>query len=272
MTNLPATHAHLRLPEFPKVLEPRREWLEANVRPAWLLRAVESQSIQEGDSFLGGNAPYLPEGEAWPTCPHCTREMGFVMQVNLAPFVGVLKFVQPGTFQFWNCWYCLPSGDAYADARQLRTHSKSYRADFISYGSSSHLARWYVGKALSLGTAHGAEQNYSGPILLSPEPYLSLPHPFDDGLDGWDSEEIDVYWEVSDQYWNRETISQVGGYPSWMQDGTTPRDPTTGEPTAFALALGTGDTGVIWGDTGFYYFFASNNGDLSEPFVLEQTT
>lgn len=52
----------------------------------------------------------------------------------------------------------------------------------------------------------------------------------------------------------------------------TPRDLNTGQPTVFAVALGTGDTGVMWGDTEFYYFFASTNGDLSEPFVLEQTT
>lgn len=190
------------------------------------------------------------------------------MQVNLAPFVGVLKGVRPGTFQFWNCWYCVPSGDAHADARQLRT----YQDGFTSYGSSRHLARWYAGETLGNGKVHTTEQNYSGPVLLRPEPFLSLPQPFDEGLTDWTQEEANAYWDALDQQWNRESITQVGGYPSWVQGSTTPLDPTTGQPSVFVLALGTGDTGVMWGDTGFYYFFVPTNGDLSEPFVLEQTT
>lgn len=213
MVNLPVTHAHLRLPELPEVLEPRREWFEANVRPTWLLHATEGQPVQEGESFLGGDAPYLPESEAWPTCPHCAREMGFVVQVNLAPFVGVLKGVRPGTFQFWNCWYCVPSGDAHADARQLRT----YQDGFKTYGPSRHLARWYVGETLGSGKIHTTEQNHSGPVLLRPEPFLSLPEPFNEDMSDWMEEESRVYADAFYQHWNGETITQVGGYPSWSK-------------------------------------------------------
>lgn len=265
--NLPATHTHLALPEIPDALSQRKEWILAHIRPAWLLHASPVDSVERGESFIGGNAPHRGEEETWPVCPGCAREMGFVMQVHLTDeLVATVPHLKRGTFQFWNCWYCVPEGDAYGDARQLRRFDKT----FVSYGSSSQVARWFEGQQVEGGPLKDVEQNLPFLKRLTQEPYLSLPHPFDDLLNDWESEEREHYWEAMGKHINEDTICQVGGYPTWLQDGVTPLEPNTGQATDFVLALGTGDTDVIWGDTGFYYFFAME-GDLSEPFVLEQT-
>ncbi|GHF46286.1 hypothetical protein GCM10017781_23420 [Deinococcus metalli] len=226
--------------------------------------------MNEGDSVVGGDSPSRAEGEEWPTCVHCQREMGFVMQIHLTEeLVSVLMGVKSGLFQFWNCWYCLPGGEAYADARDLLTFEMS-EGKSVPYGSSRLLARWTEGGGNNTGPRYPSEQNLLFLKKLLPEAVLSLPHPFDEQFTTLEDDERDAYWDAARPYLNEDTLCQIGGYPAWMQDGRWPRRPATGRPADFILALGTGDTDVLWGDTGFYYFFAEQ-GKLAEPFVLEQT-
>jgi uncharacterized protein YwqG len=266
---LPTTHQHLTLPDTPESLKERKGWILSSVRPAWLLRASDSQKVQPLESFLGGDSPYRAEGQPWPSCPHCKRELGFVMQVMLTQeVVENIPNMKPGTFQFWNCWYCVPKGDAYADARELQT----FDTDFLPFGASRSIVRWFEDQNLGFGPPHKSEQNLPFLKVLTPEPFLSLPAYFDERfqVEEWSEDELSDYDDAFMDALNSETISQVGGYPSWIQDGVQPKNPAADKNAEFVIALGTGDTDVFWGDTGFYYFFAAD-GDLAEPFVLEQT-
>jgi hypothetical protein len=52
-------------------------------------------------------------------------------------------------------------------------------------------------------------------------------------------------------------ISRIGGYPPWVQsEDDMPQCPVCGAWAEFVGAIGSGDTGLIWGDSGYWYFFA----------------
>jgi hypothetical protein len=62
---------------------------------------------------------------------------------------------------------------------------------------------------------------------------------------------------LSDRLLENEKMSRVGGYPPWVQfRDETPNCPICETRAEFVGAIGSEDTNLIWGDSGYWYFFA----------------
>src|SRR4051812_41138916 len=101
---IPITHRHLTMPALHVALEPFREELERVMEPAWLLNAVDADSVSRTETHFLGTTPYVPASEGWPRCEKCGRLLEFVCQINFAEFVGSGMFAEGGLFQFFYCW------------------------------------------------------------------------------------------------------------------------------------------------------------------------
>jgi hypothetical protein len=85
-----------------------------------------------------------------------------------------------------------------------------------------------------------------------------------------------VYSFTEGFYLEGELVSRVGGYPPWVQhEDDTPRCPVCGAWAAFVGAIGSDDTGLMWGDSGYWYFFACRETPvcrgLADPMMVLHT-
>jgi hypothetical protein len=66
-----------------------------------------------------------------------------------------------------------------------------------------------------------------------------------------------VYSFTEGLYLEAALLSRVGGYPPWVQhEDDTPRCPICGAWATFVGAVGSEETGLLWGDAGYWYIFA----------------
>ncbi|MFL5733185.1 MAG: DUF1963 domain-containing protein [Chloroflexia bacterium] len=243
------------------------------MEPAWLLNAVDADSVSRTETHFLGTTPYVPASEGWPRCEKCGRLLEFVCQINFAEFVGSGMFAEGGLFQFFYCWECFPISDKeIAEGAALR-------------------CRWYP--QFDERAAEGTEQAdylvtddmllYSPtPMRVNLTPFLSFPdlfnsdHPLahmeldldeDAGEDAFDVERSLLP--------TRDYISQLGGYPVWIQSDETPVCPVCGKQAVSVAAIGSDDTQLLWGDSGYWYFFAckatSTCEGLAKPLMLSQS-
>jgi hypothetical protein len=117
------------------------------------------------------------------------------------------------------------------------------------------------------------------PLAVNPTAVLSTPnwsdaeHPLAE-IDPCPEDDYDCYhFEISTSVIpTKHEISQLGGYPVWVQGDHTPLCPICGRRSLFVAAIGSHDTDVIWGDSGYWYFFACNVTDecfgLAKPLMV----
>jgi uncharacterized protein YwqG len=269
---LPMTHRHLTMPALHTALEPYREELEHAMEPAWLLNAYDADTVSRAETHFLGTTPYVPVSEGWPHCDKCGRPLEFVCQFNFAEFAGSGMFVESGLFQLFYCWECFPiSDDEIAEGAALRC--RWYPRFNRREAEDAEHAKYPAGDDTLLCSPT--------PMHVRPTPFLSFPdlfnsdHPLaqielDLGVDAGE-DEFDVQRSLlpTDDY-----ISQLGGYPVWIQADETPVCPICGKQAAFVAAIGSDDTQLLWGDSGYWYFFACNASDacagLGKPLMLPQ--
>jgi uncharacterized protein YwqG len=271
---LPETHRDLTLPPLYPDLEKYHELLEGSVRPAWLLRCQKVEAISRFQTHIGGSTPFAPIQEGWPLCDSCGKPLEFVWQIDFADFKGVGVYAERGLFQFFYCWECFP---------------------LPPEDDSGYACRWYpdfdallVEDIPQLDTPlQVIESDYSrsvGPFEVQAVPFLSVPNDMSQELPIPTEalEEIvedgdtlrQVYGDFVADY-IVDKVSQVGGYPDWIQYDDTPSCPVCERRAEFVAAIGSDDTDLLWGDAGYWYFFACRATEdcpgLDKPLMRSQS-
>jgi uncharacterized protein YwqG len=253
---IPETHRGLALPPLHPALEPYRAELQEAAKPAWLLRCHQAQTVSRVQTHIGGTTPFAPVEDGWPSCGRCAEPLGFVWQVDFADSHGIGAFADRGLFQFFYCWGCfaMPSYDEFGWACR-------WYPDFDAQQMQS---------AAQLDAPYGSEDAAGrvGPFGVELVPFLSVPGKFSDenpiprdAQNQMVSEEDGRLWAVysftEGFYLEDAMISRVGGYPPWVQfRDETPDCPVCGARAEFVAAIGSDETDLVWGDSGYWYFFA----------------
>jgi uncharacterized protein YwqG len=247
--------SELTLPILHPALERYRADLEKVAKPAWLLRCRKVNAADGFETHFGGVTPFAPVSDGWPCCDRCGCKLHFVWQVNFAHFEGT--FSERGLFQFFYCWRCNtvpPDTSGFAcrwypdfDPQQVREKpqlSSPYEVNMAPY----HLP--------------------IGPCIVDVVPFLSVPGKFskenpipqdaqNEIVSKQDGRLWSVYSSTKGFYLEDEMVSRLGGFPPWVQfRDETPQCPVCGMRAEFVGAIGSEDTNLIWGDSGYWYFFA----------------
>ena len=106
-------------------------------------------------------------------------------------------------------------------------------------------------------------------LSVEPEPFLSLPDFGDENdpllnIDLAENKNLLLESRYDNFSLHRsllptgdyDHISHLGGYPVWIQDDATPKCPACGNRASLVVAIGSDDTDLLWGDSGYWYIFA----------------
>jgi uncharacterized protein YwqG len=265
---LPETHQGLTLPPLHPALKGYRAALQAVAKPAWLLRCRETAAVLRWRTHIGGHTPFAPVEDGWPLCDRCGEPLAFIWQIDFADFGGIGACADQGLFQFFYCWDCFGwPQDGFGCASR-------WYPDFDAQ-EMRHVAQLEAPRPVREGAWR------VGPFGVERVPFLSVPGKFspenpipestqNERVSEEDGQLWAVYSFTAGLYLEDEMISRVGGYPPWVQfDDDTPTCPVCGAYATFVGAIGSEDTGLIWGDSGYWYFFAcqatTDCGGLDKP-------
>ena len=228
--------------------------------------------MPQGGSCL--NTPFAPVEDGWPVCDTCGKPLEFVWQIDFADFRGNGAFANQGLFQFFYWWDCfaLPPQDEFGYACRWYPDFSAHRMQDVPQLDAPHQAAETAPSIV--------------PFRVDIIPFLSMPakcgqeNPIpQNALNELVSKEDGRLWAVysftKGLYLEDELISRIGGYPPWIQfRDDTPSCPVCGTRAEFVGAIGSDDTDLIWGDSGYWYFFACRattecNG-LAKPLVASQ--
>ncbi len=270
---LPKTHAHLRLPPLHPALIPYRTALENIAKPAWLLRCHPTAEASPFQTHVGGLTPFVPVVDGWPVCKKCQRPLSFIWQVDFADFQGVGTYARQGLFQFFYCWECapIPPDDKFGYVCRWYPNFSPQPAEYVALLPTPPQlveSEWKV-----------------GPFSVEVIPFLSVPGKF--AVENPIPEAIQkqmvpregrplwaIYTATAGLHLEDERISRVGGYAPWIQYPAPPKCPVCKKPAEFVAAIGSDDTGLIWRDSGYWYFFAcratARCPGLAKPLMVTQ--
>ncbi len=181
-------------------------------------RAAYRPVVEAGDGELTASKfsglPWLRPGEAWPACPHCSRPMQLMVQLDLASApVGAAVKPASGLLQFFYC----------TDQEQVCEANHDGWEPF----SSTHLLRVVrpdgPGLALASSPVAGA---FEAQRIVGWHEQADLPHweehePFDVELD---DEELDA---LSNAGFPLDG-DKLRGWPCWIQGAEYPNCPDCG--------------------------------------------
>lgn len=254
---LPATHAHLVFPHLHPALEPHRTLLERRVKPAWRLVCQQVETVSRMTTHIGGLTPYVPEALGWPYCVVCKNPLSFIWQLNFADFRAA-TFTPRGLFQFFYCWLCFPLPGSSYDFESLCRWFPDFTVDRAMM--SAQVSCPY------LDTLPPDQLLLNRPYEVQLLPFLSIPSAESDEnplnaeirsriCNASGEEFFSMYTHAQDFYLG-DCVSQVGGHNDWVQHDETPSCPICGQRAELVGAVGSDDTNLIWGDTGYWYIFA----------------
>jgi uncharacterized protein YwqG len=269
----PKAHDQLPPPVLHPTLEKYRARIEKAMKPAWLLQCRKAGRGFRFASHLGGNTPFMPADSEWPECDGCEEPLQFVWQIDFAQAGGEGAFVDLGLFQFFYCWDCFP---LVGEDLGLTT-------------------RWYpdydrrkarkVPQIDSPENEGGDHRRVVAPRVFRWVPFLSVPSVNANKLPvperamhkvvGDNDERLfDVYASTEEFHLNDREYCQVGGYARWIQFDDTPNCQVCCKPCEFVAAIGSEGTGMLWGDSGYWYFFACRRTEacygLDSPSMMSQ--
>lgn len=237
------------------------EKLESLVKPlirkSTKIRLQEAPQPQESQlrSHFGGQ-PYFEEGEQWPT-GNSENPLSFIFQIFNTPELGLPNSIQ--LIQFYYDWKAFPyttnedgwKVKIYKNLNKDKTISINQPADLkttryceVSSFASESLPDW-----------EGIEINHQDIANSIREVVLDSPK--------------ETYEEVMEGLTGGPScISQLGGYPSWIQGEQTPRDKTRRPMKLLFQIASEEDADIMWGDCGLIYVFYDEQDD-NTGFVLQ---
>jgi uncharacterized protein YwqG len=218
--------------------------LKPLIRGAVLLEPARSRAAEAAsvDAKFGG-LPYATQGDQWPVCPTCHRELVFVAQ-----------FVDDRThtlYVFFYCFACLPWG--------LRAEE-----------NAQWLVRWYPRPSMdtyrTLLPSAASEQTVI-PSRVSGSPVRVLPDW--EGIESLSPRASNLCYDLDDaRPWEEyaaavhrlgclnEYATLIGGYPRWVQDALVTTCEACGSELAFLAQIDSEEAaGLMWGDAGLVYLF-----------------
>lgn len=268
------------LPALHPALEPYRATLERIGKPACLIRFTAAALPPRAHTHLGGTTPFLPMPQSWPVCTGCSHPLSFVWQVNFADFAETPAFEQKGLLQFFYCFDCMPMPFGWNEPDPGQWECR-WLPDFDAERQGS------LPQAECPYADYRDEDRFPAwqGMVARLVPFLSVPSEFNTEphipASVMEAAMGDMHrWEPDDAgegtFPSAPFLSRIGGYVPWVQsdDATTPRCPHCGNPAEFVGAIGSGETELLWGDSGYWYFFACRktatcNG-LAEPLLWHE--
>ena len=246
----------LSLPALHPALEQYRADLEATVKVGWELACRKVDTVSRFETHLGGITPFAPVDKGWPRCDKCGENLHFLWQIDFADFDGG-TFASRGLFQFFYCWKCfaVPPDDLGYSCRWYPDFEAQQASDVPQLNSPYEINT--ASYHLPIGPcAMDAVQFLSVPAIGSQENPIPLralnKSVSSEGKDLWE-----IYYSTREFRFDGGMKSQIGGYPRWVQfRDETPECQVCGKRAEFVGAIGSDDTDLIWGDSGYWYFFA----------------
>lgn len=247
LPDLPGSHAHLGFPELHRVLRPFGAKIAETVRPAWLVRAERAENPSPFESHFGGRTPFVPEGPGWPECPVCKGPAAHLWQVDLK------ATGSSGLFQVFACLGC-PKDEGSINDRFVFRHYPDFDPS-----AGVKLIQAPAGAPAEIGSRAIIEPFLSVPSANSKD--CAIRERRDEMVlaDPKEGEERRLWavYNFTEEFVIEEPLqSRIGGHPPWIQPAEPPPPcPVCGAEQAFVGAIGSDDTDILYGDSGYFNFF-----------------
>lgn len=224
------------------------EMARAHLKPATALRleAIGAAEKVPAAAARFGGAPYAKEGDSWPVCTGCDRDLTFICQFEVGESNGAAS---DGLLVFFYCFECFPWGledeDRGAWAVRLYSRPEESRHRAITSDVSSFVQ----------------------PCRVRTEAVHTLPSPDEEAdeartlFQAFEAVEPDDWWETYEQVGQRvgalsDYRTQLGGHPRWVQADGTQDCGTCGKRLTFVAQIDSEDDAqLMWGDVGLVYLF-----------------
>jgi hypothetical protein len=222
--------------------------LKPLIREAVLLEPSRSKAAEaaSANSKFGG-LPYATQGDPWPLCPSCGRELVFVAQF--------LDDKTQTLYAFFYCFACFP----------------------WEVGAEEN-AQWLVRRYPGPSMEHyrklqpcAPDKQTVIPCTVSRSPVRVLPDW--EGIESRCMTASNLCYDLDDaRPWEEyaaailrlgclnEYATLVGGYPRWVQDALVTSCESCGSELEFLAQLDSEEAaGLMWGDAGLVYLFQCPN-------------
>ena len=206
-------------------------------------------------SHFGGN-PYFEKGESWPKTDN-GNHLAFIFQIFNTPELELPESI--ALVQFYYDWEEFP-WETSSEGWLVKIYKKVNQdmVGFIATPSTLETAKY----CLINCSATNSLPDWEGIDLHSP-PASKLSCALDEN-EPWDSYDQVVEKLIGEQ----DYLSQLGGYPKWVQGEETPND-SNGNPMKLLFQIDSEDNaGLMWGDVGLIYVFYDESSEKIE-FTLQ---
>ena len=225
------------------------EYLSTLVRDNAMIRAVPTEGLAPTASRLGG-MPYATADERWPACASCESELGFVGQIDLRRTRHKLA-QKLGLLTFFYCWRCKSWGETPFGAWQARRHPDATDDRAVELfprqvpDPALRQVALMLSEQKSLPDYRSIESRHPKVRKLLADLRTTAPGEFYDRA-------------VSKLTGRPEArlLSQVWGYPRWVQGEATPKCPACARRMQFVWQIGSEKhANLIFTEFGHLYLF-----------------
>jgi uncharacterized protein YwqG len=182
--------------------------------------------------------PLLLNGESWPTCGNCGRELQLLLQLDLASIPAAAQQaigLNSGTLQFFYC----TSPDCNNDGWE--PFSKAQFLRVIPSGTTA---------ALAASVPDSFAKYFPVKVITGWSEFEDFPSPEEeDALPEMSDDDYDAYY-VSEPYLNADG-DKLCGWPNWIQGEEYPECPQCNRQMQFVYQLDSfKEANWMWGDAG----------------------
>lgn len=205
-------------------------------RTTWFPVVKDGDGAVSDSKFSG--KPVLKQGESWPVCPNCNKQMQLFVQLNLSDIPKDAGAEGEGFLQMFYCTSYEPHCEVQCEA-------------FFPFAKST-LVR-------IVSNAEAASHDHSMPSSLEPFPaktitgweeatdYPGYEERSDEGVELTEEEENLSY----DEEIAPQTGDKLGGWPAWVQSVEYPSCPDCGSTMQLVFQLDSEvNVPYMWGDSG----------------------
>jgi uncharacterized protein YwqG len=206
--------------------------VKAQVKKCWIPQVEETEDVSKVESKFGG-IPALKEGELWPPCPNCSKDLTLFLQLNLAELPAPIQssLGSKGVFQAFLCCTtecdgCIEDGETTGRVLRVWDHTSCKLATGVVNRGAVPLAAKCINAWKSLDDYPGYEDCQ------------------DAGLD-LDDDECDALQDM------QASGDKLGGWPTWVQSAEWANCSHCGKKMVHLFQIESeAAVDYMWGDAG----------------------
>jgi hypothetical protein len=244
-------------------LDALRPWKAAHLRPAWTPRTSPGEPTGSSSKFCG--VPWLPAGEAPPTCTLCGRDLQLFVQLDLDGLPAEIAAASGGGVL--QLFYCVGQRPEVADDGEPPCWAEGAWQPFSDVAS---VARVVPAHSLRPAAMAGGPAGFPARAIVGWDRFEDVPHPADHDAAGLShsydfpartvtlrcpSVGLDVTLGLDDlpveDIATAAEKDKLGGWPCWVQSNEQPGCPRCGETMRLLFQLDSEDhVPFMFGDAG----------------------